>query len=92
MAGVTERELFDLMWQAACRATDQCIARGLGRGDKITKASARAAADEVYQQYREHDDSPAPVLAAVLAVPPVVPAVPATVPVDDAWRERADLD
>jgi hypothetical protein len=91
-----DRELFDLMWQAASRATDQCIARGLGRADKITRDSARAASDEVYRQYREHDQSPAHVPAAVHAVEPVVPVVPPVVapvvPVDDAWSERADLN
>ena len=52
---LTERELLDLMWQAASRATEECVRRGISRGDKVTKASARAAAEEVHRQYRPQD-------------------------------------
>ena len=82
---VTERELFDLMWQAASRATEQCVDRGLSRGDKVTKASARAAADEVYRQYRPQDFQ-----APAIPLPPIPDPVqermerePATVLGDD---------
>jgi hypothetical protein len=74
---VSERELFDLMWQAASRATEECVSRGISRGDKITKDSARAAADEVYRQYRPQD-----------FVAPVVPLPP----VPDEVRERMERE
>ena len=79
---VTERELFDLMWQAANRATEQCVSRGLSRGDKVTKDSARAAADEVYRQYRPQDFQA-----------PVIPLRHVPDPVQERMeREPAPLD
>ena len=74
---LTERELFDLMWQAAWKATEECVSRGISRGDKIAKASARAAADEVYRQYRPQD-----------FVAPVIPLPP----VPDEVRERMERE
>ena len=64
---LSETELFTLMWQAASRATEECVRRGLGRGDKITRDSARAAAEETYRQHRPDDigaAQPAPPLPA----------------------------
>jgi hypothetical protein len=68
---VTERELFDLMTQAAWRATQVCRERGLGLGDRITKDSARAAAEEVYREHRPEEFAPAPAPALVVPEEPV---------------------
>lgn len=74
-----DRELFDAMADAARRATEVCVSKGFGVGDKVTKDSARAAAEEVYRRERPEDWAPKP-------AEPVVHE-----PVEDAWTDRADL-
>jgi hypothetical protein len=79
---LTERELFDKMWLASWKATQQCQAQGYGLGDKVTKQSARAAAEEVYRQYRPQD-----------FVAPVIPLPPIPDPIRDRMeREPERLD
>jgi hypothetical protein len=70
------KELADLMAQAARRATVACIERGYSRGDKVTKDSARAAAEEVYRRERPED-----------WVPPQAPVVPLP-RVEDPVKDR----
>jgi hypothetical protein len=49
---LTDRQLFDLMWQASWRATETALAAGHTRHDQITKDSAWSAAQAVYQRER----------------------------------------
>ena len=74
---LTERELFDLMWIASWKATQACEAQGDGRADKVTKASAFAAAEAVYREHRPQD-----------FVAPVIPLPP----VPDEVRERMERE
>jgi hypothetical protein len=76
-AHLTERELFDKMWQAAWRASQECQARGYSLSDKVTKDSARAAADEVFRQHRPAESTPQP---------PTLPPLP------DPQRERMERE
>ena len=73
---VSERELFDLMWQAASQATLVCQSEGYGLADKVTKDSARAAAEEVYLRFRPHDPPRRPVPDIVQERMEREPAVP----------------
>jgi hypothetical protein len=71
-----DKELSTLMAQAAWKATEACLARGYSRSDKVTKDSARAAAEEVYRRERPED-----------FVPPPAPVVPLP-HVDDPIKDR----
>ncbi len=59
---IADVELGRLMAEAARRATDAAIAAGHGRGDKITRDSAYAAALEVHRAHRPEDFYAAPVV------------------------------
>jgi hypothetical protein len=56
---MTDRELFDAMWQASWKATEAAVAAGYGRGSQVVKDSAYHAAQEVYARERP-DEAPAP--------------------------------
>lgn len=71
-----DSELSREMSKAARLATDACLAAGYGRGDKVTKDSAFAAAQEVYRRERPEDFRAAPVKHE---------------PVEDGWQDRADV-
>lgn len=71
-----DSELSRLMSEAARLATNACLEKGYGRSDKVTRDSARAAAEEVYRRERPEDWAAKPV---------------AHKPVEDAWSERADV-
>lgn len=61
---MSERELSDRMADAARRATEQCIAKGYGRHDHVTRESARRAAEDVYLAERgAYQDHRPPVVA-----------------------------
>jgi len=49
---MTDRELFDLMWQASWRATQAAIEAGNRRDSQVVKDSAWTAAQAVYQRER----------------------------------------
>jgi len=66
---MTDRELFDLMWQASSRATEASIAAGHGRDSDVTKKSAYAAALAVYHRERPGE-------APTGYVPPAEPTPP----------------
>ncbi len=72
-------ELSRLMSEAARLATEVCLAKGFSRSDKVTKDSARLAAEEVYRRECPEDWEPKP-------AEPVVHR-----PVEDGWSERADV-
>lgn len=74
-----DSELSRLMSEAARQATEVCLAKGYSRSDKVTKGSARQAAEEVYRRERPEDFAPEP--AKPLPKEPV----------EDAWRDRADV-
>lgn len=67
------------MAAAAKAATEASMAAGYSRGDKVTKDSAKRAADEVYLRHRGSHDSK-------------VPMTPPREPVHDEWQDRSDLD
>lgn len=71
-----DSELSRLMSEAARAATDACLEKGYGRSDKVTRDSARAAAEEVYRRERPDDWVAKPVEHN---------------PVEESWRERADV-
>ena len=71
-----DSELGRLMSEAARKATDAAIAAGHGRGDKVTKDSARAAAEEVYRRERPEDWAPKP--APPVTLPETPPEDPRT--------------
>lgn len=77
-----DRELLDLMTQAARRAALVAVAAGHSLGSQVVKDSAFAAADEVYRRERPEDFAPKP-------APPV--ALPETPP-DDPVKARLDRD
>lgn len=62
-------ELGRAMSEAARLATEQAMARGYSRSDKVTKDSARVAAEEVYRAERPEDWAPKP--AEVVPLPHV---------------------
>jgi len=62
-------ELGRAMADAARAATEQCLARGYSRSDRVTRDSARAAAEEVYRRERPEDWAPKP--AEVVPLPHV---------------------
>lgn len=66
-----DRTLSALMAKAARKATEVCLARGLGRADSVTIRSARTAAEDVYRQHRAPDPAPAVVLPTVAPSDPV---------------------
>lgn len=71
-----DKELASLMAEAASKATAACLVRGFSRHDKVTKDSARAAAEEVYRRERPED-----------FLPPPAPVVPLP-HVDDPIKDR----
>lgn len=72
-------ELARLMSDAARQATEACLSKGFSRSDKVTKDSARLAAEEVYRRECPEDWAPKP-------ADPVEHH-----PVEDSWQERADV-
>ena len=54
---MTDRELFDLMWQASWQATEAALAAGHRRDSQVVKDSAWAAAHAVYLRERP-DEAP----------------------------------
>lgn len=77
-----DADLSRLMSEAARKATEAAIAAGYGRGDKVTKDSAFAAAEEVYRRERPEDWAPKP------AEPVTLPETPP----DDPMKARIDRD
>uniref|UniRef100_A0AAU7J893 Inositol monophosphatase n=2 Tax=unclassified bacterial viruses TaxID=12333 RepID=A0AAU7J893_9VIRU len=71
-----DRELFALMAEAAASATRVCLEKGYTRWDRVTTESARAAADAVYRRERPEE---------------FMPKVSDAAPVEDGWRDRADV-
>lgn len=51
-----DRDLMNLMTEAAAEATAAAMAHGHGRGSKIVRDSARLAAANVYRQHRPLGD------------------------------------
>ena len=74
------KELGRAMSDAAAKATEQCLARGYSRADKVTIESARAAAEEVYRAERPEDWAPEP--APIVSLPHV----------PDPVRDRIDRE
>jgi hypothetical protein len=84
-SSLTDRQLFDLMWQASWKATEAALAAGHKRGSKVVKDSAYRAAEEVYRRERP-DEAPAP---RPIPLPFVVPATGEVL--DDPAKERMDV-
>lgn len=76
---MSEKELADAMSAAAKAATEACVAQGYSRGDKVTIASAKRAAEEVYAASgRQYEPS----------VPRLIDQPRRD---EDTWQERKDL-
>lgn len=77
---MNDRELGLAMSRAAAAATQQAMARGYSRSHKVTRQSARQAAEDVYRAERPEDWAPKPA--------PVVPLPH----VPDPVRDRIDRE
>lgn len=74
---LTDRALFDLMWQASRKATEASMEAGHPRDSQITKDSAWVAAQAVYVEHRPAE------------APPTRHPLP---PVPDSVRERMERE
>lgn len=80
---MNDRELSRAMSEAARLATEQAMARGYGRSDKVTKTSARQAAEDVHRAERPEEWAPKPA--------PVIPLPHIPDPIKDRL-DRVDSD
>lgn len=82
---ITDRELFEKMWQASWRATEAALAAGHNRDSEVVKDSSWRAAYDVYVRERP-DEAPGQLRPS----PPAVLYLPETPP-DDPAKERMGL-